>query len=103
METNKVLVCPKCNGRNFTVNKKVTYIYEYKINSTNFKDTATRMGNVPFDFENREKVESEESICCDNCKAEYNLDLDKLDNHIDFTIVQKAIRSDLKKEPEYIG
>lgn len=103
MELNDILECPKCKGKKFTINREVTYIYKYNINSEDINTSKNNKESLPFVFDDREKLKSKEFICCDNCKTEYNITLNSLNNSIDFTIIKKAIRSDIVDNPEFIG
>ena len=103
IDLKKSLTCPKCNGENFIIKREATYLYTYKINSQNFDETTKRAKTVPFLFDNREKEISREYIECETCGIKYLLSLDELKNEIDFTILQKAIRSDYIENPEFLG
>jgi Hydrogenase maturation factor len=98
MEFNKYFSCQKCNARDFTIIRESTYVYSYKYHSTD-----GNIGDLPFLFDNRENTNNKEFIRCDNCGERYPIDLENFNGKISTTILQKAIRSDLVKEPEFWG
>lgn len=103
MELRENLVCPKCSSRNFLVKREVTYVYTYRITSDDSKDVAEKTECLPFLFDNREKCDSVEYIVCEKCGKNYPVDLAREREKIDFTILQKSVRSDTTKYPEFLG
>ena len=93
------LVCPECNNKNFTIRRKATYVYSYKFNSGEIKNA----NELPFLFDNRESAKSSEFIECDNCGSKFPISLEKCNQKINLTIIQKAIRSDIVEKPEFFG
>lgn len=102
MNTERLITCPECGGRNFTVKREVTYLYSYRINTDNIDKTSDEMDSVPFLFDNREKEKSNEYIECDNCGARFPVSNDTFGKG-DMIILQKAIRSDHINNPEDFG
>lgn len=95
MKIEESLICSKCNGLDLELKREATYLYTYKLDSTHVP--------LPFLFHNRELINSNEHIECKKCGTRYSCNLDNLSTQIDFTILQKAIRSDLVKNPEFFG
>ncbi|WMM26442.1 hypothetical protein RBU61_07165 [Tissierella sp. MB52-C2] len=102
MDINESLICPKCKGVYFEIKREATYLYTYKLETPLTKNWSDEDETLPFLFDNRELLSSNEYIECRNCGAIYPYDLYS-NNKIHFTIVQKAIRSDIIKEPEFLG
>jgi len=96
LELKESLICTKCRGSHFTVKRVATYLYSYDLE--NKKSEA-----LPFLFDNRELVESHEYLQCEQCGATFPCTLDERSNTINFTIEQKAVRSDHVTNPEFLG
>ncbi|MCT4509089.1 MAG: hypothetical protein N4A48_10085 [Tepidibacter sp.] len=102
MNINKSLSCPNCNSNDFLLKYEAKYVYVYKIDTSNFED-INKTSNVPFLFDTRDKADSNQYIECMGCKNRYKCDLEHDHEKIDFTILQKAIRSDYIENPEFFG
>lgn len=102
MDVNKSLVCPKCQGTHFEIKRKATYLYTYKLDTPLTNEWSKEDEVLPFLFDNRELLNSKEYIECMECGAKYPFDINGNAN-IQFTILQKAIPSDLVNEPEFYG
>lgn len=100
MNIDKTINCPKCGEGNFIIKREATYLYSYKLeNSSDRSDEEA----LPFLFDNREKIHGKEYLQCENCQTQYPCNLDELNGKIHFTILQKAIRSDLNNPPQFLG
>ena len=97
------LVCPECNNKNFTIRREATYVYSYKFNSGEIKKANEKVDELPFLFDNRESTKSSEFIECDKCGSKFPISLEKCNQKINLTILQKAIRSDMVQTPEFLG
>lgn len=100
MNINKSINCPKCSGNHFRIKREATYLYTYKIE--NASDNGVEEA-LPFLFDNREKIDGKEYLECESCQTQYPCDLDEISGKIHFTILQKAIRSDTKSSPQFLG
>ncbi|HRS21625.1 MAG TPA: hypothetical protein P5510_07650 [Clostridia bacterium] len=96
MELKEPLICTKCSGRHFTVKREATYLYSYDLENKNSEA-------LPFLFDNRELVDSHEYLQCEQCGARFPCTLDEYNSTINFTIEQKAVRSDHVTNPEFLG
>lgn len=103
MDLTEDLICPKCNNNSFTIKREATYVYSYKFSSEDVIETNDKTKALPFLFNNREKTSSKEFIECDYCAAKYQVSLNKCNKDINLTILQKAIRSDIVENPEFLG
>jgi len=103
MEIKESLICPKCNGVAFEMKREATYLYTYKIDTPLTNEWSNEDEALPFLFDNREQLDSKEYIECKECGARYSYNLDKGKPKIHLTILQKAIRADSQKEPEFWG
>lgn len=95
MHLNSSLRCPICNSDRFIIKHQATYTYSYKIGN----DIPN---NLSFEFDNRENGDSFQYIECENCKTKFPCDVDLSIDQLDFTILQKAIRSDYTDKPELL-
>lgn len=102
MKVEEVLVCPKCNGKHFSVKREATYLYTYKLETSGHENRIEEEA-LPFLFDNREQTDSKEYLQCEQCRAQYPCDLDRQHDHIQFTILRKAIRADHQVNPEFLG
>lgn len=102
MDINESLICPKCKETYFEVKREATYLYTYKLDTPLTDEWSNEDETLPFLFDNRELLNSNEYIECKSCGATYPYDLYS-NNNIHFTIVQKAIRSDMVEDPEFFG
>lgn len=103
MDISKSLMCPKCKGVHFEIKRKATYLYTYKLDTPLTEEWSKESEALPFLFDNRELLGSEEYIECKECGAQFPCDLYSQGNKIHFTILQKAVTSDLVKEPNFFG
>lgn len=103
MDINQPLICPKCKGVYFEIKREATYLYSYKLDTPLTGEWSNKDDALPFLFDNRELLNSNEYIECTTCSKTFPYKLDNENNKIHFTIVQKAIRSDIVKEPEFFG
>ncbi|MGE5629977.1 MAG: hypothetical protein ACM3TR_02640 [Caulobacteraceae bacterium] len=103
MKIKESLECPKCNGTHFAVKHEATYLYTYNLETPDTGDRSRFDESFPFLFDNRELVESKEYLECEQCGAKYPCDIDRKKRHIQYTILQKAIRADHQTNPEFLG
>ncbi|WBW99121.1 hypothetical protein [Oceanirhabdus sp. W0125-5] len=103
MKSNDTIVCRKCNGNNFVMKREATYLYTYKLDKPITKGWSEGRENLPFLFDNREKVGDNDYLECENCGEKYSCDLDNGVVNVQFTIEQKAIRSEHVENPEFLG
>lgn len=94
--------CPNCNGKDFSLKYEAKYVYVYKVDMNNV-ESINKSSHVPFLFDTRDKTDSNQYIECESCKARYKCDLEHDHEKIDFTILQRAIRSDHIQKPEFFG
>ena len=102
MKIEETINCPKCNGSRFSVKREATYLYTYKL-ETSVTGNSIEEEALPFLFDNREQTGSREYLQCEQCGAQYPCDLDREHDHIQFTILRKAIRADHQANPEFLG
>lgn len=100
---NKSLVCSKCNSKDFQMKREATYLYTYNINSSDNKAFTDKDEMLPFLFERREQINEKEYLICKECGNSYPCSLDEENKQIQLTILQKAIRADHQKKPEFLG
>lgn len=100
---NTSITCPNCNSNFFQIKREATYIYTYEVNSPKTKPITKNVDEVPYSFENREQLTEKEYLLCKKCGAKFPCSLNKNQNNISLTILQKAIRSEHQKNPEYLG
>lgn len=103
MNISEDLVCPKCNSNHFKMKRQATYVYTYKINTPEIDKWSDKEDSLPFLFDNREQTASEEYLECDSCGAQFPCPFYTDKEKISLTILQKAIRTDHKSEPEFFG
>ncbi|MGI5851005.1 MAG: hypothetical protein GX340_08600 [Clostridiales bacterium] len=103
MNIDQALVCPKCNGTHFEIKREATYLYTYKVDIPLTKEWGKKEEALPFLFDNRELMKTNDYIQCIECDSKYPCNLDRGDVKIQFTILQKAIRSDFQAYPENLG
>lgn len=103
MNIDKTLICKRCNGKRFEVKREVTYEYTYKINTPEEDHLTENTEGLPFLFDDREKVNSHEYLLCLDCGAKYPCSLKENEEHVNFTILQRAIRADNVTNPEFLG
>ncbi len=98
MKLRQDMQCPKCSGKDFTAKYESTYVYSYTIDMND--DEAD---NLPFLFDNRQKKDSKQYIECNGCKAQYPCEFTMGSEHMDFTILQKAVRGNYVDDVEFWG
>jgi uncharacterized protein YbaR (Trm112 family) len=103
MNINESLVCPKCNGTEFTVKREATYLYSYKLNTPISRELSDNEEALPFLFDNREQICDNEYLQCEKCGAQYPCDLEGAREKVHLTILQKAIRSYFENNPNFLG
>lgn len=104
MHIDESLQCPKCSGTDFIARYESTYVYSYKIETpSNNGSHDTTPDAVPFLFDDREQKGSKQYIECCHCKAKYPCEFTIDAKHVDFTIVQKAIRGNYATDVEFWG
>ena len=103
MKISKSLVCPKCGGIHFEIKREATYLYTYKLDTPNTESWSSEEEALPFLFDNRDQISNKEYFECLECGARYDCDLEHEKSNIHFTILKKAIRSDLEKNPRFLG
>ena len=103
MRTNEPLVCKKCNGNHFIMKREATYLYSYKLDTPITQNWSENQENLPFLFDNREKVGDKDYLQCEQCGEIYPCDLDNGGTNIRLTIEQKAVRSERVENPEFLG
>lgn len=103
MDIERSLTCPKCNGVHFEIKREATFLYSYKLDTPLTDEWSNENEALPFLFDNREQLNSTEYIECKECGAKYPCDLNNDNTKIHFTILQKAIRSDIIRDPEFFG
>jgi uncharacterized protein YbaR (Trm112 family) len=102
LNIDELLVCPKCNNKHFCIKREATYIYTYKLDYPKADTLINKTEELPFLFDNREKIDSKEFLICEACGAKYPFDLEKDKHKIELTILRKAIRADNKDTPEFL-
>lgn len=99
MKHNQLLNCPNCGSCKLLAKHKTSFVYSYRLNV----QEMNHLDHLSFEFDNRERGESSQYLECERCGAtipcEFHLDPDDFD----FTIMQKAIRSDHTSKPEFLG
>ena len=103
MNINKSLICPKCNDIHFEIKREATYLYTYKLETPLNNKSVGEKEALPFLFDNRNLLNSNEYIQCKGCNSIYPCTLDNKENKLHLTILQKAIPSDIVNEPEFLG
>ncbi len=103
MNIIKPLECAKCKGKEFTARYETTYVYSYEIDTSNLHHQASGKKALPFLFDNRKQNDCNQYIECKVCGKQYPCSFTMDGEEIDFTILQKAIRSEHTKEPHYWG
>lgn len=103
MSTEESLICEICNSRDFIIKREATYLYTYDVNTSNIVESVIHTEEIPYLFYNREKVEENDFLVCKKCGERYSYSLDKVDSKIKLTILQRAVRADHQKTPEFLG
>ena len=103
MKIDQALTCPKCQGTHFTVKREAAYLYTYKLDTPKAADWSKNEEVLPFLFDNREQTYDREYLQCEECGEKFPCELDLNGSQIEFTILQKAIRSDYIDTPEFLG
>lgn len=103
MKIQNSLVCPKCNGTYFVAKRETTFLYTYKLETSITEHWSAEQEALPFLFDNREQLNNNEYLECTKCKTCYSCEFEDLDSTIHLTILQKAIRSDFDKSPDFLG
>lgn len=103
MKIDKSLTCPKCGGIYFTMKREAAYLYTYYINTPDTENWSKENDGLSFLFDYREQLSDREYIQCEKCRTKYPCDMKLADENVDFTILQKAIRSEFVTNAEYLG
>jgi hypothetical protein len=103
LKIDKSLSCPKCNGTYFTMKREAAYLYTYKIDTPDTEHWSKENDGLSFLFDYREQLSDKEYLECEKCKAKFPCDLKMADEHVDFTILQKAVRSEFVDNADYLG
>lgn len=103
MNIKNHLVCPKCQGIHFELKQKATYLYSYQLNTPLTNDGDFQGESLPFLFDNRDKLSSDEYIQCKTCGEQYCYDLNNNMVQGELTILKKAVRSSYTNTPEFLG
>ena len=69
MKSNEHLTCPKCQNTEFEVKKEATYVYTYELDHSIPHHTS-----LPFLFDKRDMLSSNEYIECKACHRQYCYD-----------------------------
>lgn len=87
---NKKYICPVCNGRELMMKYEAKYVYSYVLD-----DNAPGLKNVneflPFMYDKREQLESNQFVECNKCKTRYPYVYGSSEEGIDFNNLQKVI------------
>ncbi|AUS95663.1 hypothetical protein CDQ84_01780 [Clostridium thermosuccinogenes] len=102
MDLSEHIICPVCKGKSFKAKYEATYVYSYVIDS-DAPGLRNREEFLPFLFDNREQKEARQYVECDTCGARFPCQFSHGNKGIDFTILQKAFRSDYVEKPEFLG
>lgn len=102
MELSSSLICPACRNNSLTAKYEATYVYSYCIDS-GAPGRQNEEEFLPFLFDNREQKGAKEYIECSSCGAQYPCSFGEGNKGVNFTILQKAIRSDHVDRPEFFG
>lgn len=103
LKIDQSLNCPKCNGTYFTMKREAAYLYTYKINTPDTEHWSKENEGLSFLFDYREQLSDKEYLECEKCKTKFPCELKMADENVDFTILQKAIRSEFVSNPDYLG
>lgn len=103
MDINKYLVCPECKGVHFEMKREATFLYTYKLDTPLTDKWSEKDDRLPFLFDYRKIMNSKEYLECKTCGTKYSHNLENGNPKIHLTILQKAVRSDYKKKPEFLG
>ena len=103
MKLDQSLICPKCNGTYFTMKREAAYLYTYKIDTPATEHRSKESEGLSFLFDYREQLSDKEYLECESCNAKFPCDLKLADEHVDFTILQKAVRSEFVENADYLG
>lgn len=103
MKIDHSLSCPKCNGTYFTMKREAAYLYSYKISTPDTKNWSKEDEGLSFLFDYRDQLCDKEYLECEQCNAKFPCDLKLADEHIDFTILQKALSSEYVENADFTG
>lgn len=103
MNLSQSISCPSCNGKSFLARYEATYVYTYKIDTPDTQISSNDKDNLPFLFDRRDQSASNQYIECMKCGTRYPCSFKLDSNKVDFTILQRAIRGDHVKSPEFFG
>lgn len=103
MKIDKALLCPRCQGTHFTIKREAAYLYTYRLDTPETEHYSDKEEALPFLFDNRERTSDKQYLQCESCHSQFPCDIEMVDSHIDFTILQKAIRSYYVDNPDFLG
>jgi hypothetical protein len=103
LNIDKSIICPECQGKHFSIKREATYLYSYKLNTPETEQWSKEKEALPFLFDYREKTNDREYLECEDCHAKFPCSLDLAHTPIDFTILQKAVRSEFAEKPDFLG
>jgi hypothetical protein len=83
--------------------REAAYLYTYKISTPDAQNWSREEEGLSFLFDYRDQLSDKEYLECNQCKAKFPCDLKLADEHIDFTILQKAIRSEYVDNADFTG
>jgi hypothetical protein len=97
------LICPNCSSTYFTMKREAAYLYSYKIDTPDTKKRSKDNEGLSFLFDYREQLSDKEYLECEGCRAQFPCDLKLSEEHVDFTILQRALRSEYVTNAEFSG
>ncbi|OGO76850.1 MAG: hypothetical protein A2Y23_08140 [Clostridiales bacterium GWB2_37_7] len=103
MKIEQPLSCPKCKGTYFTLKREASYLYTYKINTPDIVQWSKEDDALSFLFDYREQLGDKEYLECEACKSKFPCDVRLADEHVDFTILQRAIRGEYAINADFLG
>lgn len=103
LNIDESLVCPKCNSSHFEMKREATYVYTYEVNPPDMVSDIKETKEVPYLFDNREQINEKEYLICKECNSTFPCTVDRENNKISLTILQKAVRADHQETPEFLG
>ncbi|MDP4146353.1 MAG: hypothetical protein Q8936_18040 [Bacillota bacterium] len=105
MKIDNSLTCPKCSSKCFQMKREATYQYTYELNCPDQEEKSwlDKKESLPYLFDNREQLSEKEYLLCKECGSCYPCYVDKDNNQLKMTILQKAYRTNFHEKPEFFG
>lgn len=103
LKIEQPLICPKCKGTHFTLKREAAYLYSYKIDTPQTEHRSKEEEGLSFLFDYREQLKDKEYLECEECRAKFPCELKLADEQVDFTILQKAVRSEFVENADFLG